>query len=55
MMFLLCIFLSPSKVKRSHNNILLRALKGLKATNSSHFGTANFPANIASENSKTSV
>ena len=31
------------------------ALKGLNATNSQHFGTANFPANIAAENSKTSV
>jgi len=27
------------------------ALKGLNATNSQHFGTANFPANIESENS----
>jgi len=32
-----------------------RALKGLVATNISHFGTANFPANIASEKLKTSV
>ena len=41
-------------------NILLyfineAALKGLNATNSQHFGTANFPANIAAENFKTSV
>ena len=31
------------------------ALKGLNATKSQHFGTANFPANIASEKLKTSV
>ena len=31
---------------------ILRALKGLNATNSQHFGTANFPANVAAVRGK---
>ena len=34
---------------------LERSKLGLNATNSQHFGTANFPANIAAEKLKTSV
>ena len=38
-----------------HVYITLMSTQRIECNNSQHFGTASFPANIAAENSKTSV